>query len=89
MSWSKTYSKRIAALGLCIIALAGGGVAAAGCASASSNTVMPKGMHSRTIYFQINDCGKHNAGQRKIIVWRGNGDRQSALFCPNGTVWPS
>lgn len=50
---------------------------------------MPAGFHYRSVWYQIDDCGKHNAGQKKIIIWKGNGDMQSALFCPNGAVYPS
>lgn len=50
---------------------------------------MPAGFHYRTVWYQIDDCGKHNAGKKKIIMWKGNGDMQSALFCPDGSVQPS
>ncbi len=66
----------------------GVGLATASYGSAHTSG-LPVGMHWRGVRSQINDCGRHNAGQLKIIVWRGNGDMQSALFCPNGTVWSS
>lgn len=65
------------------------GNAAPAAALVPTGRVLPAGFHWRVVRYQINDCGRHNAGQAKYIVWRGNGDRQSALFCPNGSVWPS
>jgi hypothetical protein len=57
-------------------------------ASAAVLRGLPRGMHWRYIWHAISDCGPMH-GKPAIAVWRGSGDMQSALFCPNGTVWPS
>lgn len=90
---SNVFSRRVVVIGLASVALLGGTVAVSTCASASPHHAnvqqMPKGFHYRYVWHQIDDCGRHNAGQRKVIIWKGSGDKQSALFCPDGTVWPS
>lgn len=56
---------------------------------------LPPGMHWRYMKYQVADCGGHQIpGHWAIVVWRGTGDMQSAIFCPgqpwgNGFVWPS
>jgi hypothetical protein len=87
------YGVRVAALALAPVALGGALAITAGTSSPASavthHRTLPPGMHWRTVWYQIDDCGKHNAGKAKIIVWRGKGDMQSAMFCPDGSVWPS
>ncbi len=82
--------RRIAAFVLAVLGLViGVGFVTASYGSAHTGRPLPADMHWRGVRHQIDDCGRHNAGQLKIIVWRGNGDGSSALFCPDGTVWPS
>jgi hypothetical protein len=87
------YGIKVTALALVPVAFGGALAVTAGTSNPASATThhrtLPPGMHWRTVWHQIDDCGKHNAGKAKVIVWRGNGDMQSALFCPNGSVWPS
>ena len=87
------YGIKIASLAMTPVIL-GGGFALASSTSSPARAVthrrtLPADMHWRTVWYQIDDCGKHNAGQPKIIIWRGNGNVQSAMFCPNGTILPS
>ncbi|HWI69478.1 MAG TPA: hypothetical protein VNS88_14080 [Nitrospiraceae bacterium] len=90
------YGIKIAALAMAPVAFGGTLALVAGTSSSASASTthhvqqrMPAGFHYRSVWYQIDDCGKHNAGQKKVMIWKGNGDMQSALFCPDGTVWPS
>ncbi len=61
----------------------------------AAQQVLPRGFHWRVIRHQVADCGGHQTWHHwAIVVWRGPGDEQSALFCPgspwgNGGVFPS
>jgi hypothetical protein len=92
MSWSRTYSKKVAAIGLMLIAVGGGTVAASTAAHGATHhpaghakqhrqhRTLPRGYHYRSI--KNPDCGKD---QRAIIVWADKGD-QSVMICHNGSA---
>jgi hypothetical protein len=56
----------------------------------ASSRVLPAGFHWRYLDHPVGDCVGHNRpGRRTLVIWRGNGDLQSALVCGDGTFWPS
>jgi len=59
-------------------------------------SVLPSGFGWRVVRHQVADCapGRQGPHHWAVVVWRGPGDMQSALFCPggkwgNGLVWTS
>jgi hypothetical protein len=70
--------------------MAGGAIGSTGSTPADATPQLPPGFHWRYVDHRIADCDGHNRrGKRTVIIWRGNGDMQSAIVCGDGTFWPS
>jgi hypothetical protein len=82
----------IAGAGILLVAMGvtNDAVDAANAAPQTLGQRMPPGFHWRYVNHRIEDCNGHNRrGRKTIIIWRGNGDLQSAIVCGDGSFWPS
>lgn len=80
----------VAAIALVAMGVTNDVVDAASASPVSHGQKMPPGFHWRYVNHRIEDCAGHNVkGKRTIIIWRGNGDMQSAIVCGDGSFWPS